>query len=126
MQVSAHNSCARYAFQAGHEGSIPFARSNGKSQVSALDLPCMADAILASARYLAVFIASDRPARGRRVNGCTVLNGRGGWVPRQRAVQDRFAWIQAVQSSHRAVVVGRRGRVARTWVARRSSRPNRI
>ena len=35
MQVSAHNSPVRYAFQAGHEGSIPFARSNQKPQVNA-------------------------------------------------------------------------------------------
>ena len=34
MQVSAHNGPVRYAFQAGHEGSIPFARSNPKPQVN--------------------------------------------------------------------------------------------
>ena len=34
MQVSPRISCARYAFQAGHEGSIPFARSNQKHQVN--------------------------------------------------------------------------------------------
>ena len=33
MQVSAHNGPVRYAFQAGHEGSIPFARSSPKPQV---------------------------------------------------------------------------------------------
>jgi hypothetical protein len=35
--VSAPAATLRYTFQAGHEGSIPFARSNPKSQFSRLD-----------------------------------------------------------------------------------------
>jgi hypothetical protein len=58
MQVTA---LAVAAFQAGHEGSIPFARSNEKSQVS----------LLSSSRMVIIYGVGCSPAGHKRATGRT-------------------------------------------------------